>query len=507
MRVRARVHARRRTRLALAVGVGALATLALACTALAATITKYKQTQVVEPFTKTQLSGGQFAAMSADGSTLVVGAPGANDSRGLVVFYTRENGKWVERQTIQDPYGTPDNEFGGQAALSADGNVAELPILNVTAGRTNDILMYVRSGSTWQLADTISAPTGVNGSDFLAGPISPDGNTVTAATQYSLTSAGDNTYVFTRSGATWSLHQTIPAPLANGFQFAPTAFSGNGQTMVLSGQTGSPWQGAIVFYTDTGGIWTQQGPAITDPLWSATTTPKDFFGDDVALSTNGDIAFVGAWGTNDFQGAFYIYTRSGGTWKRTQSVINTAPNPAPDPDQDAGEGLGYSVSVSGDGNTALIGYGGITPSQSATWVYARTGAIWTRVQSIAETGRATLSTNAATAIGVGTRTSLLSTVSFARTAAVVPNLRVLWTVERDWVQAQITPVAGASHYALFATSATAPGRTGVCKVVNTGIGRRVRCTVTLTRGTWTLVAHAESASGIIAQSSHRAAVN
>jgi hypothetical protein len=95
-----------------------------------------------------ELAGGAESAMSADGSTLVFGAPGVNDFRGLVVFYTRQNGKWVERQTTQDPYGTPDNEFGGQVALSADGDVAELPTLNVTAGRTNNILMYVRSGST-----------------------------------------------------------------------------------------------------------------------------------------------------------------------------------------------------------------------------------------------------------------------------------------------------------------------------------------------------------------------
>jgi hypothetical protein len=262
-----------------------------------------------------------------------------------------------------------------------------------------------------------------------------------------------------------------------------------------------------VFHTDTDGIWTPQGPAITDPMWSTTTTPKDFFGEPVALSTNGDIAFVGASGTNGYQGAFYVFTRTGGTWTRTQSVINTAPNSAANIAQEIGDGLGYSVALSGAGNTALVGFGGKTPSATATWVYARTGAIWTRVQALTDSGRTAISSNAATAVGIDTRTKLSSALSFARTAAVVPNLSVLWTVEHDWVQAQITPVAGASHYTLFVTSATAPGRTGLCRVVDTGIGRRVRCTVTLTRGTWTLVAQAESASGIIAQSSHRAAVN
>lgn len=61
-----------RRRLGIAGAVGAVATLGFAGTALAATIAKYKETQIVEPFRTSQLPGGQSAAMSADGSTLVL---------------------------------------------------------------------------------------------------------------------------------------------------------------------------------------------------------------------------------------------------------------------------------------------------------------------------------------------------------------------------------------------------------------------------------------------------
>jgi hypothetical protein len=83
---------------------------------------------------------------------------------------------------------------------------------------------------------------------------------------------------------------------------------------------------------------------------------------------------------------------------------------------------------------------------------------------------------------------------------VYPALSILWTIEHNWFQAQTTLTAGASHHPLDAVSPTAAGRTRVCNVINTGIGRRVRCSVTVSAGPWAITAQPESASGIITQS-------
>ncbi|HZU04807.1 MAG TPA: FG-GAP repeat protein [Chloroflexota bacterium] len=100
----------------------------------------------------------------------------------------------------------------------------------------------------------------------------------------------------------------------------------------------------------------------------------DFFGLSVALSADGNTALVGADGKNGFQGAAYVFVRSGTTWSQQQKL--TAADGA------VFDNFSLSVALSGDGNTALVGAYGKNGQQGAAYVFVRSGTTWSQQQKL-----------------------------------------------------------------------------------------------------------------------------
>ena len=90
----------------------------------------------------------------------------------------------------------------------------------------------------------------------------------------------------------------------------------------------------------------------------------------VALSRDGNTAIVGGDYDNGGIGATWVYTRSGSVWTQQGAKL-------------VGTGAvgtakqGSSVSLSGDGNTAIVGAGGDNGGIGAAWVFTRSGTVWT----------------------------------------------------------------------------------------------------------------------------------
>src|ERR1035441_10104114 len=93
----------------------------------------------------------------------------------------------------------------------------------------------------------------------------------------------------------------------------------------------------------TGSTWTQQGAKLT----SGPVSGKAEFGSSVALSADGRTALIGAPGIKN-GGAAWVLTRAGSTW-RQQAAKLTGRGAVPY------AGFGNNVALSSDGNTALIG--------------------------------------------------------------------------------------------------------------------------------------------------------
>ena len=102
------------------------------------------------------------------------------------------------------------------------------------------------------------------------------------------------------------------------------------------------------------------------------------------------------------------------------------------------------------------------------------------------------------------RSAAGTSVRSAPTRTVTPLgvLGVHWSISKRSLVALVVPYTGARRYSLVATRAHAKSRSAVCRLTGKGRARRVRCTLTLGSGTWTLTAQAHSATSLIAHATH-----
>ena len=178
-------------------------------------------------------------------------------------------------------------------------------------------------------------------------------------------------WVFTRSGSTWTQQG---AKLSGSGEIGPGAFgtsvalSANGDTALIGGWSDKEWDGAAWVFTRSGSTWTQQGPKLPDPGRHGSL---DEFGTSVALSADGNTALVGAPRDNENAGAVWVFTRSGETWSQQGGKLTGT-------GEIEGGWFGDRVALSADGDTALIGGPQDHHDVGAAWVFTRSGSTWTQ---------------------------------------------------------------------------------------------------------------------------------
>jgi hypothetical protein len=145
-----------------------------------------------------------------------------------------------------------------------------------------------------------------------------------------------------------------------------TALSADGNTAIVGGPNDSPYGAAWIFVRDADGAWRQQG----NKLVGGGAVGNSQQGNSVSLSADGNTAIVGGWTDNSGAGAAWIFTRQSGVW--TQQGPKLVAN-----DASLQSWQGFSVALSGDGNTAIVG-GPIEPENGASWIYTRSGGVWTQ---------------------------------------------------------------------------------------------------------------------------------
>ncbi len=182
--------------------------------------------------------------------------------------------------------------------------------------------------------------------------------------------------------------------VGNASQGYSVSLSADGNTAIIGGNGDNGGSGAAWVWTRSGGVWTQQGPklvgsgAVVNPLQPPFGQMLGQQGSSVSISADGNTAIVGgpyddghAWQSGDqsgtrYAGATWVWTRSGGVW--TQQGPKLVGSGA----VDAGAAQGFSVSLSADGNTAIVGgardNGGAYGSVGAAWVWTRSGGVWTQ---------------------------------------------------------------------------------------------------------------------------------
>ncbi|HTL38214.1 MAG TPA: hypothetical protein VL326_34025 [Kofleriaceae bacterium] len=327
---------------------------------------------------------GTSVALSADGSTLAVGAPGeASAARGInvdqsddtapgagaVYIFGRSGDTWVQQAYLKASNADIQDTFGAAIELSDDGNTLAV--------------------GAWGEASNAQVIGGneADNSSLGAGAV----------------------YVFRRSGSTWSQEAYVKASNAEASDYFAQhlALSGDGATLAVaavgesSGATGIdgdetdnsvPAAGAVYVFARAGG-WTQQAYVKASNTALATTL-GDFFGYALALSVDGNTLAVGApneTGTSsgvggsqtrllsNQKGAVYVFSRAGSTWTQQEYIK------ASNPDFNDGFGGGIALDAAGDAlavsapNESGNGSSELDNSLSAAgavYMFSRSGTTW-----------------------------------------------------------------------------------------------------------------------------------
>jgi hypothetical protein len=94
-------------------------------------------------------------------------------------------------------------------------------------------------------------------------------------------------------------------------------------------------------------------------------------GYSTAVSADGNILALGGYGDNSFVGAVWIFTRSGTTWTQQGTKLVGTGNTG-------SSSQGYSCALSADGNTLAVGGSDDNSQIGATWIFIRSGTVWTQ---------------------------------------------------------------------------------------------------------------------------------
>jgi FG-GAP repeat len=296
---------------------------------------------------------GYSTALSADGSTLLLGAGGGGFS-GSAWIFSRSHSRWMQQGPRLPRSGRREN-FGKSVALSANGRIA-LISRTTEAARWRAVFVYALSHGTWRKTAVLHPPHGTD-SRYFGYLVALSGDARTAIV--SMPSAGSEAgaaYVFSHRGSRWTQTATLGGINRPG----ELAFSADGSTVLSTPNGDNPTSTAVAFYRSASG-WSEQTPTIMPSDESGRDEPT--FGYSVAVSADGTTALVGEYG-----GA-WVFVRSGSTW--TQQGPRLA---APGSDGR----FGLSVALSGDGNTAAIGDPGERGPAGAVFVFHRTGGAWTQ---------------------------------------------------------------------------------------------------------------------------------
>jgi len=349
---------------------------------------------------------GWSVALSADGSTLAVGAPfedsaatGINGNQadnslsgaGAVYVFTRGGTAWSQQAYVKTSATGAGDQLGRAVALSGNGSTLAVgaPRQGAFPNVVGEVVVFTRAGTTWSQQATIPATSGAVGDGFgRALAISADGATLAIGTPFDGSAAtGINgnpvnngapasgaVYVFSRGGATWSLQAYIKASNTETMDWfgATIGLSADGSTLAVgalfedSAATGVDGDqasnsatdaGAAYVFGRSGTTWSQQAY-----LKQSNTNPNDQFGTGVAVSPDGGTVAVGAaWedsratgiggDQNDRSafraGAVYVFGRTGATW--SQHAYVKASNTDPDDE------FGTCVALGPGGSPMAIG--------------------------------------------------------------------------------------------------------------------------------------------------------
>jgi hypothetical protein len=296
---------------------------------------------------------GYSVAISSNGLTLAVGAPGVSTSAGAIYIWQRasvQTAGWGS--SVRTLSGAASDRLGYSVAFSADGSTLVSGAPGASTAAAGKIYVYARNADgLWASAPT----TEVNGTalgttttmlGYRVG-ISGDGDTIVIGSFVSAASPG-TAYFSTRSSGTWA-SATALTPTS------PTNSDGHGRGVAISQDANTIAVGAtLTAVTNKVTIWQRSGSTYPTVGQSIAGTASTNFGTSIALSADGLRLLVGAPATSSNVGSALDYHRAT-TGTSAATIAFTASRTAVTGDGTASGNFGWTTSMSTDAAYSLIG--------------------------------------------------------------------------------------------------------------------------------------------------------
>ena len=284
---------------------------------------------------------GSAVSVSNDGSTLVSGAPGEDDSgnnSGAIYIYKWNGISWTETKLLAFD-GSYNDKFGNPVSVSDDGNT-------VVAGayENESVYIYKWNGGSWD-ETKLTASDGAYADKFgYSVSVSGDGNVVVVGAVDDDDKGADSgsIYIYKWNGSSWAETKLVASDGEYYDHFGHSVSVSSYGNTVISGASYADGNaigtGAVYIYKWNGSSWDET------KLIASDGTNGDGLGYSVSVSGDGNNVVSGAY--YDGAGSVYIYKWNGSSWGETKLMAL---------DGALYDWFGCSVGVSDDGNTVVSG--------------------------------------------------------------------------------------------------------------------------------------------------------
>lgn len=251
---------------------------------------------------------GYSVGISADGNTVIMGAPYDKFDRGAAWIFSRENQVWTQQgEKLFDDTSIDDSQGQGiSVGLSGDGNTAILgaPLDNNHEGAA---FLFFRNGGVWNRQAKKLKTTENPGPKFqgISVAINADGSTVVVGASIADKARGA-AWIFQKNGTEWIQKGTRifgKGSSDNAGQGCSVAMSADGNTVLLGSYADNWTTGAAWVFSWSNSTWVQKGPKLTGVGNIGTANQAQ----SLALSADGSTAIIGGNLDNDGMGAAWIF--------------------------------------------------------------------------------------------------------------------------------------------------------------------------------------------------------
>jgi len=281
---------------------------------------------------------GKTISMSGDGNTITVGSPDYKINgyfTGLVRTYQFDGTNWLQ---LGSEIMGPDSSGSARAiSLSASGDF--LAIGHDQGGqKKGKVRVFNFNGIDWiQIGQIIEDiyPGDMFGTSV---DLSDNGDRIAIGVPGDLTTIKKKVNVYEFNGTSWvQLGQSIEESSSNSAFGYAVDLSSNGNTIVIGAPIGSAPEYASV-YQYNGTSWTQVGQDIT-------SSGTNYFGNDVKISSSGNIIAIGAPYQNN-RGGTSVYEYNGSSWIQLGSTLQG---------EASFDHFGADISLSASGHILAVG--------------------------------------------------------------------------------------------------------------------------------------------------------